>query len=138
MGVAQANRMNFGGVVPVGNIVTEHGHNFREIVDAFFGPGAANELFLPKPMNFSVQYSSVKEVTKHRSEMPESADFTVYTPSASEFPEEQSTKVFPPALLSMMKRRIDAVPLQHFTPGRVSVAIHLRRGDLRRNDARAT
>ena len=48
--VAAHNRMNFGGVVAVPNSVTEQGHDFRGLVNRFFGSqDAAKQLFFQSP-----------------------------------------------------------------------------------------
>lgn len=134
MAVAARNGMNFGGAKGVPKYAGRrpHGHEFREVLEGFFGPSAAGQL-LPEPTpEFDATFKSVRALEQERAALPDLA--RVHLPDANEWSHNDSepyaayfTAELHAALLAPLLRW----PLA-FSGARPSVALHLRRGDLRR------
>lgn len=136
--VAVKNRMNFGGVMPVPNTVTEHGHDFRKVVDAFFGGRASEALFPAKRPEFAFEFKGgVRELEDKREDIKEMT--SVYCPNTNEWEMMQvpTSRYFSPALRAALRNPLEQRSL-NFAPGKAAVAVHLRRGDLRPGEHRAT
>mmetsp|Transcript_52250 Transcript_52250/g.168267 ORF Transcript_52250/g.168267 Transcript_52250/m.168267 type:complete len:291 (-) Transcript_52250:155-1027(-) len=139
MATAYKNKMNFGGTVPVGNIVTEHGHNFRTLADGFFGAGATESLFIKPSPEFAKKYNNVPELEQHRDELkPGQMVFMASANGWAEIRESQPSDYYSKEVVELLQGPIWSRPLPFFDGRRPSVALHLRRGDLKPDDARAT
>lgn len=145
MAVAEKNGMNFGGVWAKGPgwFKTEHGHNFRDLVDAFFGGTASKEIFIeqiqnhPAPINFTVKFESVRELEKAHGRFNNLAN--IFLPSSSEWSYNNSVPVseyFTPRLLAAFRQQLAKRSLT-FAPDQVAVGVHVRRGDLGKKESRA-
>jgi len=137
--------LNLGGALPVGTLVTEHGHNFRDILNAFFGVGAGDELVAAsREVPVEKTINTVEALDSWLQSRGDNAApvSSVYLPSVGDWqvwagknyiPAET---IFPDDLRAALGQELAKLPLPHFDPARPSVAIHVRRGDLRRDDKR--
>jgi len=146
--VAKHFGLNFAGALPLGDVVTEHGHNFEKVLDGFFGPGARDEFILPtREITFAQSFKDIGklELWSKQQTHPiifENGTTNIYLGSANAWAHLASqrhipaSEFYPDSLRRMLGQYIMTQPVD-FSAIRPSVAIHIRRGDLRRNDRRA-
>lgn len=145
---ATGRRVNFGGIIAVPNTVTEQGSDFREIVDSFFGEGASLQLFFRsnKTKTRHPPYFKVKHHPEFAHIFRTLQNFTNWRPQL-----EEKSNVFLPSTTGVsvkefyteevraeVTRLLYTRPLRLYTMGKAIVAVHIRRGDLHRDDKRAT
>jgi len=152
LALAHKHGLGFGGLIRgYGKPVSEQGVDFHRLLDGVFGPGAAKELmfrsdeYKPRELDyfntkvhqpFAIQFAddvafesrvhevqpgyhvSVRGVGLHRS----GSSLVGY---------------FPDDFQATLGEHLGERPLA-FAPGKLAVAIHVRRGDLQRGDERAT
>lgn len=155
-GMAVANRygFNFGGALPCGRShrshVTEHGHNFQKLLDAFFGLDAQRSLLLPtRNIKFKQSFQDVGQLDKWLHEQDDDGEphkfregVNFYVGSCSGWAHLAQVKdifadeFYPNNLRRLLGEHLRTHPVE-VASGGPSVAVHLRRGDLRPDDRRA-
>merc|ERR1719195_344570 len=142
MALARKVGMNFGGVLAEQPITDQH-IDFRELATTFFGARNPDTdglfaWYKMAPPNFSASFEEPRELEGQRGGIRDGTN--VWLPGAHEWDWNRtapSSLFFPCEFRKMLASPLAAWPLV-FAPERPIVAIHLRRGDLPRDDARAT
>jgi len=142
MAVAQKLGMNFGGVVGPASLTDQH-LNFSVVAANFFGT-ATNDIGGILAWRggehpfFDFSFPDPLELAVHRDEISDGTN--VWMPVAHEYdrnPSVPASLFFPAELRNRLGAALASWPL-FFTPGKTVVAMHLRRGDLHRDNPRAT
>jgi len=143
-GIAMAQRlgMNFGGVVGPESL-TDQRLNFSVVAANFFGTATKDVGGIlawrgGEHPAFDFSFGSPWELEGHRDEISDGTN--VWMPVANEFDWNSSVPdslFFTADLRNRLGAPLASRPLL-FTPGKTVVAMHLRRGDLHRDDIRAT
>merc|ERR1719356_628731 len=137
MAVAAALHMNFGGAIEQGKVhgmtvqeaplaldIDDHHHDMRPIAEAIFGKNSTFEVFRKEKRQFDDVIPNPQILVKKRDSFKPSAN--IYFPAASFDGPKQ--KYFTDQLRASMRSHLDSRPLR-FASNKISVAIHLRRGE---------
>lgn len=152
LALAHKHQMGFGGVIRAPNTrqVSDHGVNFSHVLDGLFGPGAADELmfrtdtfmtrdttYLDMKLHqpFAIKFRTEQDFEKRFAEID--AEDHIYVPIVALHTSKSLVGYFPEDLQTLLGERLATRSLS-FAPGKTSVAIHVRRGDLPKGDERAT
>jgi len=145
MAVAQKVGMNFGGVLQweVGSEVTDQHVNFTDVAAALFGAttndiGSLFACCRGSDPGFDFSFQGTRELEGQRNEINDGT--TVWMGLAFDWNWNASvpaSRFFPSEFRQRLSAPLASWPLL-FTPGRAAVAMHVRRGDLERDDPRAT
>jgi len=132
LAVASKNGMNFGGVIPSGSVGGPR-QRFRLILNMFFGGGTSRDIF--RHPNCDVKFASPQLLESNRPNL--SNHSLVYLPSLDSWERTKSptTAYYTPELKNTLRRNLDTLPLV-YAAKRPRVGIHVRRGDLPKNDGR--
>jgi len=139
--VAQKAGMNLGGVVALKHPLTDQHVNYRKLALGFFGgvkdSGGLFYFNESGPPKWDAKVNGPRELEAQRSNFPPGA--FVWMPSASEWSlvDGKASQFFPAKLRAGLARPFASQPLK-FAPNRPTVAMHLRRADLHRDDPRVT
>lgn len=138
--VAYANKMNFGGVLRSNGQkfdsdkhITEHNVDFVNVVNAVFG-GDYSQQFWPGLMQMehvNKRFEIKEKLEADRTAFLDSSNIYLGAPSGSIL--SPMSKYYTPEVRAALGKGLLALPARHFVPGRATVAIHDRRGDLGSN-----
>jgi len=144
MAVAQKVGMNFGGVLKNWWPMTDQLVNFTNVAIAFFGAGTKDvgglfawseqsggpgfDFRFENPMELECKTEDIKDGTNIWMSVAHEWYWNATVPASLFFPTEFRKRLAAPLL---------SLPLL-YTPGKIAVAMHLRRGDLPPGDFRAT
>lgn len=132
MAVAENTGMNFGGVRAAPSNVS-HGVDFKKLAVDFFGLRGPEELFSYSTRPFDSEVACTDDLWAQRLSFGSSANVHLagfFLPRTAHLPVRSPAALWiTPALQSKLRAPLLARPLR-FAPGRLAVAVHLRRGDL--------
>jgi len=118
MAVAVRNGLNFGGILAVPNAVTEHGVDFRALVERLFGKGAEKELFCDKLPDIEMNLKEVAHLERERKHLRPGRNY--YLPAANGWATADrsvpASAYFSDSLRSLLGQHLQALPLK-FAPG---------------------
>jgi len=136
IGVAFKNKMRFSGVLSSGVSVTEHGDDFREVVNGFFGHNASRLIFPKVKPNFTAKFDNLERFERARASFENGS--SIYCPVVNDWESmrARASAYFPPELRAALRAPLLQGQQTVFGPGRLWVSIHARRGDLSLDDPR--
>ncbi|CAK0854870.1 unnamed protein product, partial [Prorocentrum cordatum] len=125
LALAAKHGLNFGGIVTVKKKkeLVSHGHSFHDVLEQYFGSDVAGQLlFRHEPIWDAVFSGGSAELEAH---LPFRSMANVFVPSCHAKVGEYTV-----ALLTALAEPLMSLPLE-YEAGRPSVAVHLRREDVR-------
>lgn len=140
--LANANHVNFGGVISSSVCHTSHGVDVLRAAGALLGLDNSQDLFIEHPPKFDLEYSKVEDFQrefidgwwKNQDNMPRAKLMVAPTCGACQLDHYDQDVILGPKFLAKLRdaSRLPARPdfLEQGDPPRPIVALHVRRGDV--------